>query len=392
MNKKDILCKEQKLSFDFFWNEVSLKEKTYGLIRDNTGHDVASVASVGFGLSAIPTGVENKWITREEGYERALKTLKTFFYNAEHKEGFFIHFLDMENASRTWQSEVSIIDTALFLMGALTVGEYFGGEVNDYFEKIYARVNWNWYTDKQKNMFYMGYWYEKGFGGHWDLYAEQLMMYILGAASPTHPTDPEMYYTFGRNIGKYGDYEMIYTWTGSIFTYQYTHAWIDFRKLKDRNGTNWFENSVLASKASRQYSIDMKSKYITFSENSWGLTACDSPTGYRGDFGAPPAGKNNTVCKTDGTIAPAGALGSFVFMPEEVGEAAQNYAGIDKLNGKYGFKDAYNLDKNWISDIEIGIDKGIGILMYENYKTGMIWDIVMRNKYIKEGLKKLEIK
>ncbi|HOO75367.1 MAG TPA: glucoamylase family protein, partial [Tepiditoga sp.] len=278
MNKKDILCKEQKLSFDFFWNEVSLKEKTYGLIRDNTGHDVASVASVGFGLSAIPTGVENKWITREEGYERALKTLKTFFYNAEHKEGFFIHFLDMENASRTWQSEVSIIDTALFLMGALTVGEYFGGEVNDYFEKIYARVNWNWYTDKQKNMFYMGYWYEKGFGGHWDLYAEQLMMYILGAASPTHPIDPEMYYTFGRNIGKYGDYEMIYTWTGSIFTYQYTHAWIDFRKLKDRNGTNWFENSVLASKASRQYSIDMKSKYITFSENSWGLTACDSPT------------------------------------------------------------------------------------------------------------------
>jgi len=398
MDRFKILDLEAKACFDFFWNEVSFTNEGYGLIRDNTGEhskNVASIASVGFGLSAIVIGVERGWITYNEGYERALRTLKTVYNNVEQKEGFFVHFISMDNGKRVWNSEVSIIDTAILLMGAITCAEYFKGEVEEYFEKIYRRVNFQWYTDKKRNMFYMGYFYDSGFSGYWDLYAEQIMMYVLGAASPTFPTDPDMYYTFGRSVGRYKDYEFIYTWTGSLFTYQFSHAWIDFRNLRDKLGHNWFENSVKATLANRQYCIDNPEGFKTFHEFSWGMTACDSPTGYKGHFGAPPSGLDNTMHKNDGTIPPCGAIGSIVFCPEEVIDTMNYYYyKVPKLWGKYGFKDAYNLDVpgEWYSEIEIGIDKGISLLMIENYNSGLIWELTMRNKHIQRGLDLLGLK
>lgn len=391
---QQILALEEKLSFDFFWNEVSQTEEGYGLIVDNTKNtDVASIASVGFGLSGIPIAVENHWITKEEGKIRAIKTLNTFLKHVEQKEGFFIHFVRMEDGKRTWNSEISIIDTALFLMGALVVGEYFGGELYDLFEELYSRVNFPWYLDKSKNQFYMGYNYERGFWGNWDRYAEQLIMYFLGVSSPTYPVDPSVYRSFQRDIGRYKDYELIYTYTGSLFTYQFSHAWIDFRKLVDKDGVNWFDNSVKASLANWEYCRDMHSEFKTLHEHSWGLTACDSPTGYRGDFGAPPSWNNNTQHYVDGTVPPCGALGSIVFTPEIVEETVRYYyEKVPELWGIYGFKDAYNLDKNWFSQVYIGIDKGIGLLMIENHKNGLIWEIVMKNKYIKKALELLEFK
>lgn len=391
---QQILALEEKLSFDFFWNEVSQTEEGYGLIVDNTKNtDVASIASVGFGLSGIPIAVENHWITKEEGKIRAIKTLNTFLKHVEQKEGFFIHFVRMEDGKRTWHSEISIIDTALFLMGALVVGEYFGGELYDLFEELYSRVNFQWYLDKSKNQFYMGYNYERGFWGNWDRYAEQLIMYFLGVSSPTYPVDPSVYRSFQRDIGRYKDYELIYTYTGSLFTYQFSHAWIDFRKLVDKDGVNWFDNSVKASLANWEYCKDMHSEFKTLHEHSWGLTACDSPTGYRGDFGAPPSWNNNTQHYVDGTVPPCGALGSIVFTPEIVEETVRYYyEKVPELWGTYGFKDAYNLDKNWFSQVYIGIDKGIGLLMIENHKNGLIWEIVMKNKYINKSLELLEFK
>ncbi|MGC9796827.1 hypothetical protein MNL76_07200 [Fervidobacterium riparium] len=394
MKPNEILELEQRLSFNFFWNEVSQTDEGYGLILDNIlERSVSSIASVGFGLSAIPIAVERGWVSRNDGYIRALKTLETFRDNVEQKNGFFIHFVNMKDGKRAWKSEISVIDTALFLMGALTVGEYFGGNVYSIFEDIYARVDFPWYVDKGKNQYYMGYTYERGFFGSWDGYAEQLIMYILGAASPTHPIDSSLYYSFERKVGKYKDYELIYTYTGSLFTYQFSHAWIDFRNIVDKDGINWFENSVRATLANWEFCKDMHDHYKTLHEKSWGLTACDSPQGYRGDFGAPPSANNNTQHRTDGTVPPCGAIGSIVFTPEIVEETVRYYyENVPELWGEYGFKDAYNLDKDWVSKMYIGIDKGIEVLMIENYKTGMIWDIVMKNKYVQKGLELIGFK
>lgn len=398
MDRHMILDLEARGCFDFFWKEATTEGLGYGLIRDNTydwAKDVSSIASVGFGLTAIVIGVNRGWITEAEGYERTLGTLKTLYYTVEQMEGFFFHFIGMKTGKRAWNSEVTIIDTSIVLMGALTSAEYFGGEIKEYFDKIFRRVNWQWYTDRSRNMFYMGYHLDRGFEGWWDLYAEQLMMYILGSASPTYPVDKEMYYAFGRRWGQYKNHKLIYTYTGSLFTYQYTHAWVDFRNKRDRLGVNWFENSIEATLANREFCIDNSHKFKTYNENSWGLTACETPHGYEGREGGAPSANNNTMNLADGTVPPCGSIGSLVFTPKESMDAISHmYNNHPMLWSKYGFKDAYNLDvkSGWYSDIVIGIDKGISLLMLENHRSELVWNLTMKNDYIKKGLDLLEIK
>ncbi len=396
MKEKKLLKKELKGCYKFFIKEANKnkKSKGYGLIRDKSvlSPEIASIASVGYGLAALVIGVERNWITFPKVYERVNKTLDTFLNNMESTNGFFYHFINLETAKREWKSEVSIIDTAIFICGALLSGEYFGGTVKEKATKLYKNINWEWYLDKSTNQFYMGYIPERGFSGHWDMYAEQLMLYILAVASPTFPVEVSTYKDFQKPVTDYKQIKnIIYTYCGTLFTYQYSHAWIDFRNRKDEQGIDWFKNSIKATLANREYCIENKEKYKTFGENSWGLTACIGPKGYNGGFGAMPA--FSTLEENDGTISPSGAAGSIVFTPELSINALTHYAHYSKFWGKYGFKDAYNLDgkKPWYAKECIGIDKGISMIMIENYLSGLIWEYFMKNEYIQNGLEKLNI-
>ena len=224
-----LILKELKKSFDFFINETNTNKnsKGYGLTRDKTiiANHVASIASVGYGLAALIVGVKHKWIKYEKAYDRANRTLDTFINNLEGKNGFYYHFVNMETGKREWNCEISIIDTAIFICGALTAGEYFGKQIKEKAENLYKRVNWEWYRNKETNYFYMGYTPEKGFWGHWDMYAEQLMLYVLGVSSDTFPIDKSMYNDFKRKRANYKDIEdIIYTHCGTLFTYQFSHA------------------------------------------------------------------------------------------------------------------------------------------------------------------------
>ena len=140
-NGKNILLKELRKSYNFFIKEVNTnkRSKGYGLIRDKTSlaKDVASIASVGYGLAALIIGVKNNWISYKKAYERVSKTLDTFINNVEGKNGFYYHFINMENGKREWNSEISIIDTGIFICGALTAGEYFGRQVKEKAETLY---------------------------------------------------------------------------------------------------------------------------------------------------------------------------------------------------------------------------------------------------------------
>ena len=393
---KRLLLKELRKSYNFFLKESNnnRNSKGYGLIRDKTviANHVASIASVGYGLAALVIGVEHKWISYPEAYDRASRTLDTFLYCVEGENGFYYHFVNMENGNREWNCEISIIDTAIFLCGALTAGEYFQGAVKSKAEMLYKKVNWEWYRNKETNYFYMGYTPEKGFWGHWDMYAEQLMLYVLGVSSPTFPIDKSMYYDFIRKKEDYKNIkEIIYTYCGTLFTYQFSHAWIDFRNLIDKDNVNWFKNSIKATLANKQYCIDNKSKFKTYNENSWGLTACLSPKGYI-SCGAKPCGVNLNI-ENDGTVSPCGAIGSIVFTPQESMKAIEYYYNhFPKLWGKYGFKNGYNLEgsKPWFAKEYIGIDKGIGLVMIENYINGTIWKYFMQNEYVQRGLKMLD--
>ena len=276
---KKLIMKELKKSYNFFIKEANTNKSSngYGLIRDKTklADHIASIASVGYGLAALIIGINHKWISYKEAYERADKTLDTFLNNVEGINGFYYHFVNINNGKREWNCEISIIDTAIFICGAITVGEYFGGRIQQKAEILYKKINWKWYTNKETNYFYMGYTPEKGFWGKWDMYAEQLMTYILGVSSPTFPIDTSMYYEFKRKKASYKNIEdIIYTYCGTLFTYQFSHCWIDFRNIIDKDNINWFENSIKATKANKQYCIDNKTRFKTYGENSWGLTSC----------------------------------------------------------------------------------------------------------------------
>jgi len=321
------LEREYEGSFLYFWELTNTLDNSpgYGLVRDRFpgNPSIASIAAVGFGLTAIPIGVEEGWIGYEDGFERASRTLETFL-KLENFHGFFYHFLDFNTGERAWGCEISTIDTAIFLCGALTAGEYFGGEVAEKASALYERVNWNRMIDYRNNYFYMAYYPEKGFQGFWDFYAEQLMLYVLaaGAPDPKYRIDPVVYYSFKRYQGSYKGERFIHSWFGSLFTYQFSHAWIDFRDLVDGRGVNWFENSVRASLASYNYCKDNAGQYSGFTIG-WGVTACDGPGGYDGLLGTPPSGNNGTAHRIDGTLAPAGALGSIVFLPDRALEALE---------------------------------------------------------------------
>ena len=411
-NVDDVVYEELEACFRFFYETANANEesKGYGLIPDrynannNSPGDVASIASVGYGLSAIHIGVENGWITKEEGEKRAYLTLVTL-KNMRRVHGFFYHFVNMKAATREWSSELSIIDTAICMNGALTVGQYYGGRVLKLARELYEQVEWNWYYSKDMLRFYMGYSPENGFTGSWDQYAEQLMVYILAAGSPKYSVGKEAYNFMkfsSKKAMKTSDYDEFYlTYTGSLFTYQFSHAWCDFRNIVDESGVNWFANSVNASKASIVSAVSNAVKYKTYGSDAWGATACDGPNGYTGAYGSAPAGGGKPLI--DGTIPPCGAIGSIVFTPEQSIAAMKNYRTYDKLWGKYGFKDAYNLgttenytdntikipSTGWFASDVIGIDKGISALMIENYLSEMIWKIYMDIDYVQNGLNNL---
>jgi len=380
-------------AFRFFWEQANTTPGSpgYGLIRDRYpgSPGIASIASVGFGLTAYVIGAEKGYISRQEACERIDGTLDTLLA-LPREHGFYYHFLDMQTGRRAWQSEVSTIDTAILLMGVLTAGDYCGGKTQAKAARIYLDVDWPAFIDFNRNMFFMAYRPESGFYSHWDFYAEQLMIYVLAAGSPTHPIDPSVYHSFTRHRAGYGQGRpFIHSWFGSLFTYQYSHAWIDFREWTDPKGVNWFENSVEASLAHYNFAVDMDEEYLTLGPLAWGLTACDGPRGYEGRYGAPPSGFDNLQHLVDDTVAPAGAIGSIIFLPEQAQQAMRYYFSFDQLKGPYGFQDAFNLTENWFARDVIGIDKGISLLMLANFQNDRVYRVTMQNPYILAGLERL---
>ena len=406
------VLEEERLSFKYFWEVVNgdPESQGYGMISDryNTAtksYGAASIASVGYGLAGIPIGVENDWISYSEGYERVLGTLETLS-NMQRTHGFYYHFVDMEQAMRSGNSEVSIIDTAIMICGAIVAAEYFGGEVKELAYQIYQEIEWDWYYSDTAKMFYMGYTPESGFSGYWDGYAEQLMLYFLASASDDYSVGKEAYdkMVSSSQLKKFGTSEYFYTsYPGTLFTYQYSHAFFDFRTALDENNINWFTNSIEASQAAYDYGLFLSDNYNTYSETSWGNTACDGPDGYKAYGNLPAIG----TIALDGTLAPSGAIGSIVFVPDLVLPTMAYFESLESLQSKYGYLDSFNLGltetagddilrpnrpiplDGWYSTDVLGIDKGITLLMIENYRSELIWNLFMSSEIIQEGYDEL---
>ena len=214
----------------------------------------------------------------------------------------------------------------------------------------------------------------------WSDYNESMVMYVLAMGSPTYPLTPESWAAIKRPRGKYKDHELIMS--PPLFTHQFSHAFIDFRGKQDAYA-DYFENSVQATLANRQFCIDSSSSFKTYGENSWGLTASIGPDGYMA-YGAPPG-----PALHDGTVAPSAAAASIVFTPEYSLAAMRNYYAKYRTDlwGRYGFADSFNIDRNFFAPDAYGINVGPTVLMIENYRSGLIWKLFMSRPEVQKGMK-----
>jgi len=381
----------ERAAFRFFWEQSSAET---GLVKDRArasgGPDprpVASIAATGFGLTAICIGAERGYVTRAEARQRTLATLKFVGDRLPHVHGFFYHFVDMHSGERVWNCELSSIDSALLLCGVIACGEYFPEpEIRRRAAQIYERVDWNWMRNGERTLS-MGWFPDKGFlAARWDTYCELMMIYLLGLGSPTHPLPAETWEAWSRPRFDYKGIRYINSQT-PLFTHQYSHAWFDFRHKRDHYA-DYFENSVLATKAHRRFCLDLHEKFPDYSADLWGISASDSAQGYVAWGGPPPQGP------IDGTLVPCAPGGSIPFLPVETIEVLRTMRRRfgDKIWKRYGFVDAFNPLTGWYDPDVIGIDLGITLLMAENARTQLVWRTFMKNEAAQRGMARASLR
>jgi hypothetical protein len=388
----------QEANFDYFWYAANPGN---GLVPDRMSNtSLCSIAAVGFGLTAIGIGIDHGWISRTQGAARVATTLNTFLQGPQGTntsgeigyKGWFYHFLDMSTAVRAPNSELSSIDTALLLAGILYAKQYFNEtnatetSIRTMADSIFNRVDWGWMSQGTEALT-MGWLPTTGFSGYgfWKGYDEGMILYLLGLGTATNPLPPLSwsYWTSGYSwVTYYGESFVPFP---PLFGHEYSHCWIDFRHIADaymnNHNSTYFENSHRAALAQQAYCIANPLQWAGYGSNVWGLTASDDPAGYEA-HGAPPAEND------DGTIAPTAAGGAMAFAPEIALPTLENLytQARPRIWSAYGFRDAFNLSKQWFDTDELGIDQGPIVIMIENYRTQRVWKLFQQNPEIQRGL------
>jgi hypothetical protein len=349
-------------------------------------HRIASSAATGFGLTALCIGAERGWISRDEARRRVLTTLRFFAERAPREHGWFLHWMDAETGERRWNSEYSSIDTALLLAGVLTARQFFrdDAEVLRLSTLIYERVDFRWMLAGHPLLLSHGWRPESGFiPTRWDTYSEHLILQLLAIGSPTHPITPRAWRAWTRKRITYAGYTFMSD--GPLFIHQYTQGWTDLRGVSESwyPFTNYFENSAAATRAHRQFCIDLAREFPAYGPDVWGISASDSERGYVA-WGGPP--RDPAI---DGTVVPYAPAGSLPFTPD-ISLAAlralkEKYGS--QTYGPYGFVDAFNPNTGWVDSDVIGLDQGITLLGAQNLKDGLVWRYFMRNAEIPRAMR-----
>jgi hypothetical protein len=386
-------------SFQYFWEYTDPqtgmtrgRAKADGAPYDPNRRDIGSIAVTGFGLAGLCIAAERGWVKRDEALTRVRNCLKFFAEDAPQEHGWFYHWMNVKEGRRTGvlensekKSELSSIDTALLMGGILTARGYFQKDaaIQNLADRIYERMDFQWMLNGDPLLLSHGWTPETGFlKARWARYSEFTIIYLLGIGSPSHAIDPASWYAWERPENVYGDYK--YIGLSPLFTHQYSQVFIDYRGRREKRGTkiDWFENSVTATRAHRQFCIDLAKEFPGYSETIWGITSSNSATGYKA-WGGPPRKAN-----PDGTVVPCAAAGSLMLAPDICIPAlkAMKERFGDKIYGRYGFTDAFHPTNGWVSADVLGLDIGITLLSAENLRTGSLWKWFMRNREISRAM------
>jgi hypothetical protein len=409
IREDSLLTLVQYQTFQYFWNNA---EPTSGLARERTHMDniypqndkhIVTTGGSGFGLMAILVGIERGFITREQGLQR-FTHIVNFLDTADRFHGAWPHWLNGETGKVKSFSKKDdggdLVETAFLVQGLLSVREYFKNGNDDEkklatkIDDLWRGVNWNWYTNNKDVLYWHWsptYNWEMNFpvGG----YNECLIMYVLAAASPTHPIRREVYHRGWARSGAiktdrtYYDLETVLDHyehgddpVGPLFWAHYSYLGLDPRNLKDQYGDYWKLNRNHALIHYR-YCIDNPNNFTGYGEDCWGLTSSYSMTGYAG----------HQPGRDLGVISPTAALSSFPYTPEESLRFLKFLYSPerDSLVGEYGPYDAFSFSANWYLPRYLAIDQGPIPVMIENYRTGLLWKLFMNAPEVKEGLNKL---
>ena len=379
----------EKANFQYFWEQANPKT---GLVKDrcNVHTDdagiVGSIASTGFGLTALCIGERRGFVSRSEAQERVLTTFESLWAKLPNHRGFFYHWANINTGERVWDAEVSSVDTTILLCGVLACREYFPtAEVQGLADAIFNRVEWTWLSEDTALLPH-GWTPEMGFLPYrWDNYSELMMMYLLGLGSTSYPLREETWTAWKRLMFEYDGSRYIGSFA-PLFVHQYSQAWFDFRGKRDKYA-DYFKNSTTATEVHRRFCLELARQFPSYSEDLWGITASDSPNGYV-IWGGPPA-----IGPIDGTIVPSASAGSLPFLPKPVMRVLRTIKSRYPFAwSKYGFVNAFNPLTQWYDSDVIGIDTGITLLMAENVRTGFVWKTFMKNEAARRGLQRAGFK
>jgi hypothetical protein len=407
----DLMDLTQAETFKYFWDYA---EENSGGAREryhpnDPGRDanVVTAGGTGFGLMALLVGMERGFISREQGVER-LTTLLDFLENADRFHGAWSHWINGANGSVIPFSPLDnggdLVETAFLAQGLICVKEYFkNGSASEQTlaqqaDNLWKGVEWDWYTQGE-NVLYWHWSPNFGFDMNFQLrgYNEVLITYIMAAASPDYSISKEVYTSGWASDGsivsantQYGHPLLVKhngseQFGGPLFWAHYSYLGLDPRSLSDEFVDYWDVN-VNHSKINYAYCVDNPNNYLDYGEDCWGLTASYSRNN-DGSIGYNAHSPSNDT----GVISPTAAISSIPYTPEESLKAMRYfYENRDKLLGPAGFYDAFSPQNNyWVAEAYLAIDQGPQIIMIENYRTRLLWNLFMGNEDVQAGLTKL---
>lgn len=400
----------QQQTFQYFWDGA---EPVSGLARErfhadnnypsNDKHVVTS-GGAGFGVMAILVGIERGFVTKEAG-RKQLEKIVTFLETADRFHGAWPHWWNGETGKVKPFSKKDdggdLVETSFMAQGLLCVRQYFASGNNEEkqlaarADKLWKDIDFDWYRNG-KNVLYWHWSPNVGWQMNFAVkgYNECLIMYVLAASSPTHGVPAEVYHEGWANNGKIVAPKKSFDHTlqlyhqgnppngGPLFWSHYSYLGLDPRGLKDKYADYWNETMSHAL-LNYQWCVNNPKKFKGYGANSWGLTSSYSVKGYAGHA---PSMQNDL-----GVISPTAALSSFPYTPQQSMAAMKHWYNDmkDKLWGPYGFYDAFSETDNWYLPHYLAIDQGPIVVMMENHRSGLLWNLFMSCPEIKEGLKKL---
>jgi hypothetical protein len=393
----------QRQTFRYFWD---FGHPVSGLARERSnvaydyGNETVTTGGSGFGIMALLVADHRKWISHDQAVDRMLKIVE-FLIKADSYHGVFPHWLNGATGKiipfGRKDDGGDLVETSYLFQGLLCARQYFNGDdqkehrIRSRINTMWDEVEWSWYTREGRDNLYWHWSPNNGWAMNFPIrgFNECLITYILAASGDRYPVSSDVYHRGWTQSDFFKNGKTFYGYTlplgfdygGPLFFSQYSFLGLDPKGLKDRYADYW-EQTTHHTLINYAYCVENPKKYKGYGENCWGLTASDSYVGYsahepRNDLGV---------------ISPTGALSAFPYTPQYSMKALRHfyYDLGDKIWGEYGFVDAFSESHNWYAKSYLAIDQGPIVVMIENYRSGLLWNLFMSCPEIQRGLKKLD--